>query len=168
MKKHISRPNAKDLNSWSRQVRKCDYYRSAGDRGGGPIYSRVVRPQINNGLASACAVRSWRARLKSVNANVGVSVKSNGLFVPAQANTTTIAPSVVTDFRRHRCFQSGHTSSSPISPSAATQWPVLDQALVQSIANGSEHAMRMLFARHSTRIYRFVIRFGVDEFLAED
>ena len=28
--------------------------------------------------------------------------------------------------------------------------------------------MRMLFARHNIRIYRFLIRFGVDEFLAED
>jgi RNA polymerase sigma-70 factor, ECF subfamily len=64
--------------------------------------------------------------------------------------------------------QSGQTSGSPISRSRVAQWPALDQALLQSIANGSEHAMRMLFARHSTRIYRFLIRFGIDESRAED
>jgi RNA polymerase sigma-70 factor, ECF subfamily len=53
-------------------------------------------------------------------------------------------------------------------PSRSAQWPALDHALLQSIAGGSEHAMRVLFARHSVRIYRFLIRLGVDRSLAED
>jgi RNA polymerase sigma-70 factor (ECF subfamily) len=48
------------------------------------------------------------------------------------------------------------------------QWPALDHALIRSIASGSEHAMRMLFARHGTRIYRFLLRLGIDHSLAED
>jgi RNA polymerase sigma-70 factor, ECF subfamily len=64
--------------------------------------------------------------------------------------------------------QSSQTSGSPILRSRAAHWPALDQALLQSIANGSEHAMRMLFARHNVSVYRFLIRLGVDTTIAED
>jgi RNA polymerase sigma-70 factor (ECF subfamily) len=43
-----------------------------------------------------------------------------------------------------------------------------DAALIQSIATGDKHAMRMLFARHNVRVYRFLLRFVANEATAED
>ena len=42
-----------------------------------------------------------------------------------------------------------------------------DAALIQSIASGDKGAMRILFARHNVRVYRFLLRF-VDKSTAED
>ena len=42
-----------------------------------------------------------------------------------------------------------------------------DAALIQSIAAGDKGAMRILFARHNVRVYRFLLRF-VDQSTAED
>jgi RNA polymerase sigma-70 factor, ECF subfamily len=43
-----------------------------------------------------------------------------------------------------------------------------DAALLHSIAGGDKHAMRILFARHRVRIYRFLLRLVRDESTAED
>jgi RNA polymerase sigma-70 factor (ECF subfamily) len=43
-----------------------------------------------------------------------------------------------------------------------------DSALIQSIAGGDRHAMRILFARHNVRVYRFLLRFVADKSTAED
>ena len=43
-----------------------------------------------------------------------------------------------------------------------------DAALLHSIAGGDKHAMRILFARHRVRIYRFLLRLVSDESTAED
>jgi RNA polymerase sigma-70 factor (ECF subfamily) len=43
-----------------------------------------------------------------------------------------------------------------------------DTELVQSIAAGDKHAMKILFARHNVRIFRFLLRFVGDRSSAED
>jgi len=43
-----------------------------------------------------------------------------------------------------------------------------DEALVGAIAAGDQHAMNVLYARHSARVYRFVLRLTNDRSLAED
>src|SRR5215475_710922 len=43
-----------------------------------------------------------------------------------------------------------------------------DEALVRAIAAGDQHAMNVLYARHSARVYRFVLRLTNDGSLAED
>jgi hypothetical protein len=53
--------------------------------------------------------------------------------------------------------------------SAARQTPdTPDVALVRSIAAGDKHAMRILFARHNVRVFRFVLRLVGDNSAAED
>ena len=52
---------------------------------------------------------------------------------------------------------------------AASEAPgTSDSALIQSIAVGDRHAMRILFARHNVRVYRFLLRFVADKSTAED
>jgi RNA polymerase sigma-70 factor (ECF subfamily) len=52
---------------------------------------------------------------------------------------------------------------------AASEAPgTSDSALIQSIAVGDRHAMRILFARHNVRVYRFLLRFVADNSTAED
>src|SRR4051812_25140080 len=43
-----------------------------------------------------------------------------------------------------------------------------DEALIESIARGDKIAMRVLFARHNVRIYRFAQRFTKNSSIAED
>jgi RNA polymerase sigma-70 factor (ECF subfamily) len=43
-----------------------------------------------------------------------------------------------------------------------------DETLIQSIAAGDRQAMKVLFARHNVRVYRFVLRMIGDEVAAED
>jgi RNA polymerase sigma-70 factor (ECF subfamily) len=52
------------------------------------------------------------------------------------------------------------------SPAARTATP--DNALIDAIAAGDTHAMHVLFARHSARIYRFILRMTRSESLAEE
>jgi RNA polymerase sigma-70 factor (ECF subfamily) len=59
------------------------------------------------------------------------------------------------------------TTVSPARPWAATQ-QILDGGLIAGIAAGDKLAMRVLFARHRTRVYRFVLRLVGDETIAED
>lgn len=46
--------------------------------------------------------------------------------------------------------------------------PRFDDALIAAIAKGDKSAMQVLFARHSTRIYRFIARRTGNAALAED
>jgi RNA polymerase sigma-70 factor, ECF subfamily len=57
-------------------------------------------------------------------------------------------------------FSHAH-SSAPVQPRS-------DEALVAAIAKGDKSAMQVLFARHSTRIYRFIARRTGNACLAED
>jgi len=43
-----------------------------------------------------------------------------------------------------------------------------DAALIRLIAAGDKHAMRILFARHNVRVFRFLLRFVADRSAAED
>ena len=43
-----------------------------------------------------------------------------------------------------------------------------DETLIQSIAAGDRQAMKVLFARHNVRLYRFILRTVRDEAAAED
>jgi RNA polymerase sigma-70 factor, ECF subfamily len=43
-----------------------------------------------------------------------------------------------------------------------------DEALIQSIAAGDAQAMKILYARHNVRVFRFVLRFVGDTSTAED
>jgi RNA polymerase sigma-70 factor (ECF subfamily) len=43
-----------------------------------------------------------------------------------------------------------------------------DESLIKAIASGDRHAMELLYARHSVRVYRFAIRITGDATLAED
>ena len=45
---------------------------------------------------------------------------------------------------------------------------VQDEALVESIARGDQDAMRVLYARHSVLVYRFILRMTGDASLSED
>src|SRR5258708_3665196 len=63
------------------------------------------------------------------------------------------------------CARSG--SSAVVDREAAGQAPS-DETLLQSIAAGDKHALRMLFARHNIRLYRFLLGFMKDESIAEE
>src|SRR5262245_15965957 len=45
---------------------------------------------------------------------------------------------------------------------------IRDEDLIQSIARGDQGAMRVLYARHSTRVYRFIVRLTGNASLSED
>jgi RNA polymerase sigma-70 factor, ECF subfamily len=51
---------------------------------------------------------------------------------------------------------------------AAALQSLSDEALIGCIAARNEAALRVLFARHQVRIYRFVLRYVADRHLAED
>jgi RNA polymerase sigma-70 factor (ECF subfamily) len=57
-------------------------------------------------------------------------------------------------------------SSARSTPTGAAQPP--DAALLVGIAHGEQLAMRLLYCRHSARIYRAILRIVRDEALAED
>src|SRR5271170_6181557 len=56
------------------------------------------------------------------------------------------------------------SSSAKTSSTTATS----DEVLVGLIAKGDRDAMRVLFARHNVRVFRFVMRFVNNEAAAED
>jgi RNA polymerase sigma-70 factor, ECF subfamily len=60
--------------------------------------------------------------------------------------------------------------SAAIAATATTagEHPSSDETLIVRIANGDRFAMEVLFARHRTRVYRWLLRFVKDEALAED
>jgi len=43
-----------------------------------------------------------------------------------------------------------------------------DDDLIRRVAKGDKLAMKVLFARHNVRVFRFILRFGVDQATAED
>jgi RNA polymerase sigma-70 factor (ECF subfamily) len=43
-----------------------------------------------------------------------------------------------------------------------------DEALIELIANGDKRAMQVLYARHSVRVYRFILRLTGNQSVAED
>jgi RNA polymerase sigma-70 factor (ECF subfamily) len=47
-------------------------------------------------------------------------------------------------------------------------WPQPDRMLIESVAGGDKQALEQLFARHSARIYRFVLRITGNAALSED
>ena len=49
-----------------------------------------------------------------------------------------------------------------------TIWTQPDQMLIESVADGDKQALEQLFARHSARIYRFVLRITGNAALSED
>jgi RNA polymerase sigma-70 factor (ECF subfamily) len=59
------------------------------------------------------------------------------------------------------------------SPVAAARKPALgpnasDEALIEAIAEGDRRAMELLYARHSVRVFRFVLRITANAASAED
>ena len=61
-----------------------------------------------------------------------------------------------------------HSLGEPAAPAEALARNSLDDALLQSIAAGDKSAMRVLFQRHSIRVYRFALRLVQDATLADD
>ena len=53
---------------------------------------------------------------------------------------------------------SGHAPIGLARPAAEADRQNSDEALVAKVAAGSRLAMQALFARHHTRVYRFVLR----------
>lgn len=67
-------------------------------------------------------------------------------------------------------MQSAGTLSdiSAARPAAVVQADASDRACLAAIAGGDRRAMHQLYARHSVRVYRFVLRLTRNETLAED
>src|SRR5262249_34746128 len=54
------------------------------------------------------------------------------------------------------------------NPALSIIWPPPDQMLIEAVAGGDKKALEQLFARHSPRIYRFVLRITGNAALSED
>jgi RNA polymerase sigma-70 factor (ECF subfamily) len=60
------------------------------------------------------------------------------------------------------------------NPIVSTSWPApsnshnSDEALIAKIASGNRLAMQVLYARHHTRVYRFILRLVGNDAFAED
>src|SRR5258705_6354285 len=66
-------------------------------------------------------------------------------------------------------MQIGHALPiASMGPSRVAVDPETDEALIQSIARGDKRARRVLYARNSTPVYRFLLRYVRDESVAED
>jgi RNA polymerase sigma-70 factor, ECF subfamily len=65
-----------------------------------------------------------------------------------------------------------HTNSTSKAHSASREERVrhdpLDVSLLRSVANGDDDALRVLFARHNARIYRYVLRLSSNRSIAEE
>jgi RNA polymerase sigma-70 factor, ECF subfamily len=62
----------------------------------------------------------------------------------------------------------GYALTSPVAPSKSGCEERSDDALISAIAKGDKLAMKVLYARHNVRVYRFTLRLTRDEALAED
>jgi RNA polymerase sigma-70 factor (ECF subfamily) len=62
----------------------------------------------------------------------------------------------------------GYALTSSVAPSKSGCEERSDDALIAAIAEGDKLAMKVLFARHNVRVYRFALRLTRDEALAED
>jgi RNA polymerase sigma-70 factor (ECF subfamily) len=56
----------------------------------------------------------------------------------------------------------------PRSPALSLSPRASDEGLIGAIAQGDQQAMRLLYARHHVRVYRFVLRISDNATLAED
>jgi RNA polymerase sigma-70 factor, ECF subfamily len=66
-------------------------------------------------------------------------------------------------------FAATRTGSVPAPYQPAACWEAsTDETLIERIAKADHLAMRTLFARHQTRVYRFVLRLVRNEATAED
>jgi RNA polymerase sigma-70 factor (ECF subfamily) len=66
-----------------------------------------------------------------------------------------------------RAFVRTGSAAAPLQAAFAGQSST-DEMLIERIAKGDQLAMRSLFARHQTRVYRFVLRLLKNETAAED
>ena len=64
-------------------------------------------------------------------------------------------------------IRAGSTAAAPANAAPAVEHSS-DQILVERIAAGDKLAMQVLFARHSTNLYRWLLRFVGNETVAED
>jgi len=64
--------------------------------------------------------------------------------------------------------ESSNHAVSPGVVESASAHDGSDQALIRAIAGGDRRAMKVLYARHHVRVYRFVLRLTNDASLAED
>src|SRR5215471_18863562 len=64
----------------------------------------------------------------------------------------------------------GHARVQAARPTrdAGSARELTDEALIRAIAGGQRSAMHTLYARHSARVYRFVLRLTGDPSLSED
>jgi RNA polymerase sigma-70 factor, ECF subfamily len=62
----------------------------------------------------------------------------------------------------------GYALTSPVAPPKSGCEERSDDALIIAIASGEKLAMKVLYARHNVRVYRFALRLTRDEALAED
>lgn len=62
----------------------------------------------------------------------------------------------------------GYALTSPVAPSKSGCEERSDDALIAAIAAGDKLAMKVLYARHNVRVFRFALRLTRDEALAED
>ena len=59
----------------------------------------------------------------------------------------------------------GYALTSPVAPSKSGAEERSDDALIVAIAKGDKLAMKVLFARHNVRVYRFALRLTRDELI---
>jgi RNA polymerase sigma-70 factor, ECF subfamily len=62
----------------------------------------------------------------------------------------------------------GYALIEPVAPSKSGCEERSDDTLIAAIAKGDKPAMKVLYARHNVRVYRFALRLTRDEALAED
>jgi RNA polymerase sigma-70 factor, ECF subfamily len=62
----------------------------------------------------------------------------------------------------------GYALTNPVAPSQSGREERSDDALITAVAQGDKLAMKVLYARHNVRVYRFALRLTRDEALAED
>src|SRR5215471_20106038 len=102
-----------------------------------------------------------RGRKRLFNRGIWVGNRGN-LLVVTSVTAIRDPPKLSMDPMRRRekaMSMSCTTGQLCTATSAARQTPdTPDVALVRSIAAGDKHAMRILFARHNVRVFRFVLR----------
>ena len=60
------------------------------------------------------------------------------------------------------------TSARPVTKAVSSAKATSDEVLIGLVAKGDKDAMRLLFARHNVRVFRFLIRMVGNEATAED
>jgi RNA polymerase sigma-70 factor, ECF subfamily len=68
----------------------------------------------------------------------------------------------------HAMFQRAFGATRTLRGAEASTDKTSDAALVARVAEGDRHALRLLFARHQPKVYRFVLRLVANEATAED